>query len=163
MFVAARSIEFNTNYYEGNNVVLNDKLVFELSNTREVSANFVKLADLKQKHEDHALYGSSISSVGVYLVYPESDIKSVFSGDCGSRLKEDGTLVGRLPALNTKSSIEKQYEFETCGYLECHVSKNRSVPTVYVVYRGEEDMYEYALEKANMISSLVPDLKVEIL
>jgi hypothetical protein len=163
MFVAARSIEFNTNYYDSTKVSYQDSLAFELSNSREVSANYVKLEDIKTKHTEHALYGSSLISVGVYLIYAETDVLRVFPGDCGSKLV-NGELVGRLPVI-TGSKLEKHYEFEDMGYLECHLSKERSLEKILVVTRGnDQDLIEYAHEKARMIKSLISDdIKVEVL
>ena len=162
MFVAARSIEFNTNYYDSTKVSYQDSLAFELSNSREVSANYVKLEDIKTKHTEHALYGSSLISVGVYLIYSDSDVLRVFPGDCGSRLI-DGKLIGRLPVISG-SKLLAHYEFEDMGYLECHLSKERSLVKILVVAKGDDqELMEYAHEKARIIQSMVKGVKVEVL
>jgi hypothetical protein len=163
MFVAARSIEFNTNYYDSSSASdYKACLEFELSNSRQVSANYVKLADIKEKHTNHCLYGSSLTSVGVYLIYTESDVLRVFPGDCGSKLV-NGELVERLPAI-TGSKLEKHYEFEDMGYLECHLSKERSLEKILVVARGDDqELVEYAHEKARIISTMISGVKVEVL
>ena len=158
-FVAARAITFQ-NYYTGERVTNRiDSFEFELSNSREVSANFVKLGDIKQKTLDHGLLGSSLGTNIVYLVYPLVSVKRVFGRDCGSRLLEDGTLKGRMLPLEEDQFVVR-YEEETAGYLECHVSKERGVPTVVIVVHEEN---RFTLEMVTEVKSRFPHLTVVVL
>ena len=139
---------------------MDTSLEFELSNSREVSANFVKLADIKEKHTEYALFGST-NTIGIYLIYTLNSVKSVFASDCGSRLVSN-ELVGRINSLSPYE-WDSKYSKETMGYLECHLHKERVLDKILIVTRGnEQDLIEYAHEKARIIS-MISGVKVEVL
>lgn len=156
-FVAARCLTHNIYFSPSqsqSDVISSIK--FELNNKRELSANLIRLEDLKVKHENHALFGSSVSNI--YLIY--TDINKVYKSDCGSRLQDDSTLKGRVPPFT--GDIENAYEEETCGYLECHIPIKRHLPRVIIVTRELSEL-PYAYRTAADILGAFPHLKVDVI
>lgn len=156
-FVGARCLTHNSYFTlsQSHGEVISS-IRFELNNRRELSANLIKLEDLKAKHESHALFGSSVSNI--YMIY--TDINKVYKSDCGSRLQPDSTLKGRVPPFT--GNIEGAYEAETCGYLECHIPINRRQPSVFIVTREVSEL-PYAYRNASEILRTFPHLHVEVI